>query len=73
MKVGDLVRYSDDAPATFHEFFNGLKKHDLGLIIAEAENNKSTIKVKWFKQDKEFWMGKSRLEVINEPQETKSN
>jgi hypothetical protein len=72
MKVGDLVRYSDDAPATFHEFFRGLKQHDLGLIIAEAEN-KSTVKVKWVKHEQEFWMGKSRLEVVNEPQETKSN
>ena len=72
MKIGDLVRYAGNAPTAFDEFFNGLKEHDLGLVIAEADN-KATIKVRWFRHENEFWMGKSRLEVVSGRQETKSN
>ena len=64
MKVGDLVQYIRDMPTSFIEYSNGLKCNDIGIIIDELRNG-TTVKVRWFKDDHEFWMGKSHLKVIN--------
>lgn len=72
MKVGDLVQYIRDMPTSFVEFSNGLKCNDIGIIIDELRNG-TTVKVKWFKNDQEFWMGRGHLEVINGRQETESS
>ena len=72
MKVGDLVQYIRDMPTSFVEYSNGLKCNDIGIIIDELRNG-TTVKVKWFKNDQEFWMGRSHLEVINGRQKTESS
>lgn len=64
MKVGDLVQYIRDMPTSFVEYSNGLKCNDIGIIIDELRNG-TTVKVKWFKDDQEFWMGKGHLKNIN--------
>ena len=72
MKVGDLVRYIRDMPTSFVEFQNKLRNNDLGLVV-DIIPNRTTVKVRWFKDEQEFWMGKNHLEVINERQETESS
>ena len=72
MKVGDLVRYTRDSPTSFAEFQRKLKKNDLGLVVS-ALSNKTTVKVRWLKDEQEFWMGKIHLEVVNGRQETESS
>ena len=72
MKVGDLVQYIRDMPTSFVEFQNGVRQNDIGLIT-DILRNGTTVKVKWFKSDNEFWMGKTHLEVISGRQETKNN
>ena len=67
MKIGDLVQYVKDAPTSFAEFQN-----DIGLIV-DVLRNGTTVKVKWLKNNDEFWMGKKHLEVINGKQKTKSS
>lgn len=64
MKMGDLVQYVRDMPTSFVEYSNGLKCNDIGIIIDELRNG-TTVKVRWFKDDQEFWMGKSHLKIIN--------
>ena len=71
MKVGDLVQYIRDMPESFVEFQNGVRENDIGLIV-DALRNGTTVKVKWLKNNDEFWMGKNHLEVISGRQETKS-
>ncbi len=72
MKVGDLVQYIRDMPTSFVEFQNGVRCNDIGLVT-DALANGTTVKVKWFKSDSEFWMGKNHLEIVNGKQETKNN
>ena len=72
MKVGDLVQYTRDMPTSFAEFQRKLKKNDIGLIT-DALANGTTVKVKWFKNDNEFWMGKNHLKVVNGRQKTESD
>ncbi len=72
MKIGDLVQYVRDMPTSFAEFQNGVRENDIGLIVDTLRNG-TTVKVKWLKNNNEFWMGKKHLEVINERQKTKSN
>ena len=72
MKVGDLVQYIRDMPTSFVEFQNGVRQNDIGLII-DALANGTTVRVKWLKNNDEFWMGKNHLEVISGRQETKSS
>ena len=72
MKVGDLVRYTRDSPASFAEFQTGLKTNDLGLIVDSLRNG-ATLYVHWLRTDQEVWMGKKHLEIVNERQETKSD
>ena len=62
--MGDLVQYVRDMPTSFVEYSNGLKCNDIGIIIDELRNG-TTVKVRWFKDDQEFWMGKSHLKIIN--------
>ncbi len=72
MKVGDLVQYIRDMPESFVEFQNGVRQNDIGLIIDRLANG-TTVRVKWLKNNDEFWMGKNHLEVISGRQETKNN
>ena len=72
MKVGDLVQYIRDMPHSFVEFQNGVRQNDIGLIV-DVLRNGTTVKVKWLKNDDEFWMGKKHLEVLSGKQETKNN
>ena len=72
MKVGDLVQYIRDAPTSFVEFQNGVRENDIGLIV-DTLRNETTVKVKWLKNNDEFWMGKKHLEVISGRQKTKGN
>ena len=72
MKVGDLVEYTRDIPTSFAEFQRKLKKNDIGLITDELANG-TTVRVKWFKNDNEFWMGKNHLEVVSGRKETESS
>ena len=64
MKVGDLVQYVRDMPSSFAEFQNGVRYNDIGLITDALENG-TTVRVKWLKNDDEFWMGKNHLQIIN--------
>ena len=72
MKVGDLVQYTRDLPTSFAEFQNGVRQNDIGLIVDTLRNG-TTVKVRWLKNNDEFWMGKKHLEVVNGRQETESN
>ena len=72
MKVGDLVQYIRDMPTSFAEFQHRLKNNDLGLVV-DTIPNKTTVKVRWLKDEQEFWMGKIHLEVVNGRQETESS
>ena len=71
MKVGDLVQYIRDMPTSFVEFQNNVRQNDIGLII-DVLRNGTTVKVKWLKNNDEFWMGKKHLEVLSGRQETES-
>lgn len=64
MKVGDLVQYVRDMPTSFVEFNNKLKCNDIGVVVSVLRTG-STVKIRWFKNDSEFWMGKNHLKVIN--------
>jgi|TARA_B100000282_G_C31506614_1_gene387408 hypothetical protein len=72
MKVGDLVQYIRDMPTSYVEFDRNVKCNDIGLVVDVLENG-TTVKVKWFKNNHEFWMGKNHLEIINGRQETKND
>ena len=72
MKIGDLVQYVKDAPTSFAEYQNDISCNDIGLIV-DVLNNDTTVRVKWFKNDGVFWIGKKHLEVISERQKTESN
>ena len=72
MKVGDLVQYIRDMPTSFVEFQNRVRYNDIGLVT-DALKNGTTVRVKWLKNNDEFWMGKNHLEVISGRQETKNN
>ena len=72
MKVGDLVQYIRDMPSSFVEFQNGVRQNDIGLII-DALHNGTTVRVKWLKNNDEYWMGKKHLEVVNGRQKTENN
>ena len=72
MKVGDLVQYIRDMPTSFVEFQNGVRQNDIGLIVDTLRNG-TTVKVRWLKNNDEFWMGKKHLEVISGRQETESS
>ena len=72
MKIGDLVQYIRDMPTSFVEFQNGVRQNDIGLIT-DALQNGTTVRVRWFKNNNEFWMGKNHLEVISGRQETKGS
>ena len=72
MKVGDLVQYIRDMPTSFVEFQNGVRQNDIGLVTDALENG-TTVRVKWLKNDDEYWMGKNHLEVISGRQKTESN
>tara|TARA_R100001129_G_scaffold105490_1_gene72060 strand:+ start:1679 stop:1897 length:219 start_codon:yes stop_codon:yes gene_type:complete len=72
MKVGDLVQYIRDMPTSFAEFQNGVRCNDIGLITDALENG-TTVRVKWLKNNDEFWMGKKHLEVISGKQKTESS
>ena len=72
MKIGDLVQYVRDMPTSFAEFQNGVRENDIGLIV-DTLRNETTVKVKWLKNNDEFWMGKKHLEVISGRQKTKGN
>ena len=72
MNVGDLVRYTRDMPTSFAEFQHRLKNNDLGLVV-DTMPNRTTVKVRWLKDEQEFWMGKIHLEVVNGRQETESS
>ena len=72
MKVGDLVQYIRDMPTSFAEFQNGVRQNDIGLIVDTLRNG-TTVKVRWLKNNDEFWMGKKHLEVISGRQETESS
>ena len=64
MKVGDLVQYTRDMPHSYAEFQTGIKQNDIGLVVDTLRNG-TTVKVKWLKNDGEFWMGKKHLQIIN--------
>ena len=64
MKVGALVRYNRDQPTSYAEFQSGVRCNDIGLVT-DMLSNGTTVKVKWFKNNNEFWMGKNHLQVIN--------
>ena len=72
MKVGDLVQYIRDMPTSFVEFQNGVRQNDIGLVTDALENG-TTVRVKWLKNNDEYWMGKNHLEVISGRQKTESN
>ena len=72
MKVGDLVQYIRDIPASCAEVQTGVRSNDIGLVTDALENG-TTVRVKWLKSNDEFWMGKNHLEVISGRQETESN
>ena len=72
MKVGDLVQYIRDMPTSFVEFQNGVRQNDIGLIVDTLRNG-TTVKVRWLKNNDEFWMGKKHLEVVNGKQKTESS
>ena len=72
MKVGDLVQYVRDVPASFVEFHKSVRQHDVGLIT-DALANGTTVRVKWLRNNDEFWMGKNHLEVISGRQKTESD
>ena len=72
MKIGDLVQYIRDMPTSFVEFQNGVRQNDIGLIT-DALQNGTTVRVRWFKNNNEFWMVKNHLEVISGRQETKGS
>jgi len=72
MKIGDLVRYTRDDPASYAEFQTGLKVNDLGLITDSLRNG-TTLYVHWLRTNQEVWMGRTHLEVVNGRQETESN
>ena len=72
MKVGDLVQYIRDMPHSYAEFQTGVRCNDIGLVTDALENG-TTVRVRWFKDNNEFWMGKKHLEVISGRQETESN
>ena len=72
MKVGDLVQYIRDMPSSFVEFQNGVRQDDIGLIVDTLRNG-TTVRVKWLKNNDEFWMGKKHLEVISGKQKTESS
>ena len=72
MKVGDLVQYIRDMPTSFVEFQNGVRQNDIGLVTDALENG-TTVRVKWLKNNDEYWMGKNHLEVISGRKETKSS
>ena len=72
MKIGDLVQYIRDTPHSYAEFQTGVRCNDIGLVTDALENG-TTVRVRWFKDNNEFWMGKKHLEVISGRQETESN
>ena len=72
MKVGDLVQYIRYMPHSYAEFQTGGRCNDIGLVTDALENG-TTVRVRWFKDNNEFWMGKKHLEVISGRQETESN
>jgi len=72
MKVGDLVQYIRDMPTSFVEFQNGVRQNDIGLVTDALENG-TTVRVKWLKNNDEYWMGKNHLEVINGRQKAESS
>tara|TARA_R100001086_G_scaffold124573_1_gene64323 strand:- start:309 stop:527 length:219 start_codon:yes stop_codon:yes gene_type:complete len=72
MRVGDLVQYTRDMPTSFTEFENGVRRNDIGLVTDVLANG-TTVRVKWLKNNDEYWMGKKHLEVISGRQETKNN
>ena len=72
MKVGDLVKYTRDNPASYAEFQTGLKTGDLGLVV-DSLHNGTTVFIHWIRTSQEVWMGKKNLEIVNGRQETKSN
>ena len=72
MKVGDLVQYIRDLPTSYVEFHKRVRQSDIGLITDALENG-TTVRVKWLKNNDEFWMGKKHLEVISGRQKTESN
>ena len=64
MKMGDLVQYIRDMPTSYVEFQSDVRCNDIGLVTDVLPNG-TTVKVRWFKDDQEFWMGKSHLKIIN--------
>ena len=72
MKVGDLVKYTRDNPASYAEFETGLKTNDLGLVL-DSLSNGTTVYVHWIRTDQEVWMGKKNLEVVSGRQKTESD
>ena len=72
MKVGDLVQYIRDMPTSFVEFQNGVRQNDIGLIVDTLRNG-TTVKVRWLKNNDEFWIGNKQLEVVNGRQKTENN
>ena len=72
MKVGDLVQYIRDMPSSFVEFQNGVRQNDIGLVTDALENG-TTVRVRWLKNNDEYWMGKNHLEVISGRQKTKGS
>ena len=72
MKVGDLVQYIRDNPASYAEFQTGLKTNDLGLVL-DSLSNGTTVHVHWIRTDQEVWMGKKNLEVVSGRQKTESD
>ena len=72
MKVGDLVKYTRDNPASYAEFQTGLKTGDLGLVV-DSLHNGTIVFIHWIRTSQEVWMGKKNLEVISGRQETESN
>ena len=72
MKIGDLVKYTRDNPTSYAEFEVGLKTNDLGLVL-DSLGNGTTVFVRWIRTDREVWIGKKHLKVVNGRQETESN
>jgi len=72
MRVGDLVKYTRDNPASYAEFEMGLKTNDLGLVL-DSLGNGTTVFIRWIRTDQEVWMGENHLEVVSGRQETESD
>ena len=63
MKVGDLVQYTRDMPTSYVEFQSGVRCNDIGLVT-DMLSNGTTVKVKWFKNNNEFWINLRDKAVI---------